>query len=115
MGGTIFLEAAVTEPSPQSTCAHCGAPLSLGARFCASCGNAVGDIPAHQAAPGERDELRPVTALFADIVGSTSLGERLTPDEVKALIGECVTRMSRAVEEYGGVIQAYAGDGICAY
>src|ERR671935_3197790 len=61
------------------------------------------------------DELRPVTALFADIVGSTSLGERLGPDEVKALIGECVSRMSRAVEEFGGTVQAYMGDGICAY
>jgi class 3 adenylate cyclase len=61
------------------------------------------------------DELRPVTALFADIVGSTSLGERLTPGEVKALIGECVSRRSRAVEEFGGIIQAYTGDGICAY
>ena len=59
--------------------------------------------------------MRPVTALFADIVGSTGLGERLGPDEVKALIGECVTRMSRAVEEFGGVIQAFMGDGICAY
>src|SRR5881296_2672539 len=56
-----------------------------------------------------------VTALFADIVGSTSLGERLTPGEVKALIGECVSRMSHAVEQYGGTIQAYTGDGICAY
>jgi class 3 adenylate cyclase len=61
------------------------------------------------------DELRPITALFADISGSTGLGERLAPDEVKALIGECVTRMSRAVEEYGGTVQAYQGDGICAY
>src|SRR5207249_2989803 len=61
------------------------------------------------------DELRPVTALFADIVGSTSLGERLTPGEVKALIGECVSRMSHAVEEFGGTVQAYTGDGICAY
>src|SRR5438093_12619386 len=61
------------------------------------------------------DELRPVTALFADVVGSTSLGERLGPDEVKALVGECVTRMSRAVEEFGGVVQAFMGDGICAY
>jgi class 3 adenylate cyclase len=61
------------------------------------------------------DELRPVTALFADIVGSTGLGERLGPDEVKSLVGECVTRMSRAVEEFGGMIQAYMGDGICAY
>ena len=61
------------------------------------------------------DEVRPVTILFADIVGSTALGERLQPDEVKALVGECVTMMSRAVEEYGGMVQAYAGDGICAY
>src|SRR5438477_444484 len=61
------------------------------------------------------DELRPVTALFADIVGSTALGERLLPEEVKALIGECITRVSGAVEEFGGTIQAYQGDGICAY
>jgi class 3 adenylate cyclase len=59
--------------------------------------------------------MRPVTVLFADIVGSTALGERLAPDEVKALVGECVTMMSRAVEEYGGMVQAYEGDGICAY
>ncbi|MGH3113240.1 MAG: adenylate/guanylate cyclase domain-containing protein, partial [Gaiellaceae bacterium] len=61
------------------------------------------------------DEMRPITALFADIVGSTGLGERLGPDEIKALVGECVTRMSRAVEEFGGVVQAFMGDGICAY
>jgi class 3 adenylate cyclase len=61
-----------------------------------------------------QDEMRSITALFADIVGSTRLGERLGPDEVKALIGECVTRMSRAVQEFGGVIQAFMGDGICA-
>jgi adenylate cyclase len=53
------------------------------------------------------DELRPVTVLFADIVGSTALGERLAPDEVKTLVGECVTMMSMAVEEYGGTVQAY--------
>jgi class 3 adenylate cyclase len=66
-------------------------------------------------APMPGDEVRPVTILFADVVGSTALGERLQPDEVKALVGECVTMMSRAVEEYGGMVQAYAGDGICAY
>ena len=65
--------------------------------------------------PARGDELRPVTALFADIVGSTALGERLPPEDVKALVGECVTQMSKAVEEYGGTVQAYEGDGICAY
>jgi class 3 adenylate cyclase len=61
------------------------------------------------------DELRPVTALFADIVGSTRLGERLKPEEVKALIGECVSRMSATAEAFGGFVQAYQGDGICVF
>ncbi|HLG08312.1 MAG TPA: BTAD domain-containing putative transcriptional regulator [Gaiellaceae bacterium] len=65
--------------------------------------------------PAIADEVRPVTILFADVVGSTALGERLAPEETKALVGECVTIMSRAVEEYGGMVQAYQGDGICAY
>ena len=84
--------------------------------------------PAAQRAPVERprqptgdvphtggDELRPATALFADIVGSTGLGEQLAPDEVKALVGECVSRMTRAVEQFGGTVQAYMGDGIAAF
>jgi class 3 adenylate cyclase len=62
-----------------------------------------------------QDELRPVTALFADVVGSTAVGEDLPPDEVKALIGGCVDRMARAVEQFGGVIDAYMGDGIAAF
>jgi class 3 adenylate cyclase len=61
------------------------------------------------------DELRPVTALFADIVGSTALGERLAADEVKVVVGECVTRMTRIVEQFGGTVQAYMGDGIAAF
>lgn len=56
-----------------------------------------------------------MTVLFADVVGSTALAEKLPPEEAKALIGECVNQMSRAVHEYGGTVQAYMGDGICAY
>ena len=63
----------------------------------------------------EADELRPVTALFADVVGSTSIGERLSPEEVKALIGECVSRMARSVEQFGGVVDAFMGDGVAAF
>lgn len=71
-------------------------------------------VPDDVLAGTHEDELRPVTALFADIVGSTSIGERLPPEEVKRLVGECVSRMSRIVEQYGGVIDAYMGDGIAA-
>ena len=79
-------------------------------------GDEGGATPSEAPAPSRTsDELKPITALFADVVGSTSLGEKLAPDEVKALIGECVTRMAAAVEEFGGFVQAFMGDGICAY
>ncbi len=68
-----------------------------------------------QVLPAHEDELRPVTALFADIVGSTAIGERLRPEEVREVVGECVSRMSRIVEQFGGVIDAYMGDGIAAF
>jgi class 3 adenylate cyclase len=61
------------------------------------------------------DELRPVSVLFADVVGSTQLAERLEPGEYAALMGGCVDRMCRAVEQFGGVIDAYMGDGIAAF
>jgi class 3 adenylate cyclase/tetratricopeptide (TPR) repeat protein len=61
------------------------------------------------------DEIRPVTSLFADVVGSTGLGERLTAAEVKALIGECVTRMCEAIEGFGGSVRSYMGDGIAGF
>jgi class 3 adenylate cyclase len=71
--------------------------------------------PAVRSPSAPEDELRPVTALFADIVGSTSLGERLASHEVKVVVGECVSRMTRAVERFGGTVQAYMGDGIAAF
>ena len=71
--------------------------------------------PASHTPVEAEDELRPVTALFADIVGSTPLAERLEPEEFRALIGGCIDRMCRAVERFGGVIDAYMGDGIAAF
>jgi len=71
-------------------------------------------LPSAPARAGD-DELRLVTALFADVVGSTTLGERLGSEQTKLVIGECVSRMSHAVERFGGVVQAYMGDGIAAF
>jgi class 3 adenylate cyclase len=122
----------MTPSQPEGSCPTCGAELAPGARFCFSCGqqlypppSADGDpakaprsgpatTPSLAPKPVPEDELHQVTAMFPDVVGSTTLGERLAPDEVKALIGECVSAMARAVESYGGYVQAYQGDGICA-
>jgi DNA-binding SARP family transcriptional activator len=64
---------------------------------------------------GVNGDVRPVTILFADIVGAVALADRFAPDEVFALVGGCVTLMSLAAEEYGGAVQAYEGDAICVY
>jgi class 3 adenylate cyclase len=120
--------------APAARCPECEAEVPSQARFCAYCGVSLRREPAsvvqpaaepsplpspppgvRLTPPGGYDELRPVTAFFADVVGSTSLGERLPPDEVKALIGECVNRMVRAVEQFGGTIEAFMGDGIAAF
>ena len=115
-------------PHPPSAgrCTECNAEVASSARFCAYCGVSVqpaaalsGEVETPASATeglgSTEDELRPVTALFADVVGSTALGERLAPHEVKSLIGECVNRMSHAVEQFGGSVQSYMGDGIAAF
>ncbi|MGH2631103.1 MAG: ATP-binding protein [Actinomycetota bacterium] len=61
-----------------------------------------------------RDERRVVTALFADLVGSTALGERLDPEELKLVVGDAVARMVTAIEAYGGTVKDLAGDGVLA-
>jgi ABC-type transport system substrate-binding protein/class 3 adenylate cyclase len=61
-----------------------------------------------------REERRVVTALAADLVGSTALGERLDPEEVRLLIGDAVARMVHAVEGFGGTVKDLAGDGVLA-
>ena len=61
-----------------------------------------------------RDERRDVTAVFADLVGSTALGERLDPEELKFVVGDAVARMVTAIEAFGGTVKDLAGDGVLA-
>src|SRR5213593_2807573 len=74
------------------------------------------DLPPGAEAParptGIREERKVVTAVFADLVGSTALGERLDPEEVKLIVGEAVARIVHAVEEFGGTVKDLAGDGV---
>ena len=61
-----------------------------------------------------REERRVVTALFADVVGSTPLGERLDPEELKLVLQEAVSRIIGSVEAFGGTVKDLAGDGVLA-
>ncbi|HVA32285.1 MAG TPA: ABC transporter substrate-binding protein [Gaiellaceae bacterium] len=68
------------------------------------------------AAPaGVREERKVVTALFADVVGSTALGELLDPEDVKLVVGEAVARIVGEIEALGGHVKDLAGDGVLAF
>ena len=59
-----------------------------------------------------REERRVVTAMFADLVGSTALAERLDPEETKLIVADAVARAIGAVESFGGTVKDLAGDGV---
>ena len=61
-----------------------------------------------------REERRVITAVFADMAGSTALGERLDLEEYKLVMGEAVAHMVNAVEAFGGTVKDLAGDGVLA-
>jgi ABC-type oligopeptide transport system substrate-binding subunit/class 3 adenylate cyclase len=61
-----------------------------------------------------REERRVVTALSADLAGSTAITESLDPEEARLVVGEAVARMVHAVEEFGGTVKDLAGDGVLA-
>jgi class 3 adenylate cyclase len=63
------------------------------------------------AADGER---KIVTALFADIKGSTELERDLDPEEARAIIDPALRVMINAVNHYGGYLVQSTGDGVFA-
>src|ERR1700677_1775119 len=124
--------------SGKKFCAECGSPLSIrcskcgadsasGSKFCADCGASletpaspekshhspirVADTPASEHVEGER---KTVTALFADIKGSTELEQDLDPEEARAIIDPALKLMIDAVRRYDGYVVQSTGDGIFA-
>jgi class 3 adenylate cyclase/tetratricopeptide (TPR) repeat protein len=88
-------------------CPACRAPATAEARFCSQCGSSLGTAAAEAAR-------RTVTALFADVVDSTPLAERLDPEDFSAIVGEAVSLMATAAEAFGGTVEHVAGDGLLA-
>jgi adenylate cyclase len=56
-----------------------------------------------------------LTVLFADIVGFTSISEKLTPIELSAFVNEYLTEMSSIISQSGGTLDKYIGDAIMAF
>jgi class 3 adenylate cyclase/tetratricopeptide (TPR) repeat protein len=99
----------------QRTCPACGFEQPAGATFCSNCGVALRDDARRAAgATDDRQERRVVTVLFADLAGSTALGERLDPEDVRELQGELFELINAEVERFGGTTEKFAGDAVLA-
>ncbi|MFC3106699.1 adenylate/guanylate cyclase domain-containing protein [Undibacterium arcticum] len=122
-------------------CPACGHEVSASAKFCSECGAPLSGSPpsaapaasppieytppylaeriratqaameARGAADGER---KTVTALFADMAGSTALIHDLDPEDARRLIDPVLALMMEAVHHYEGYVAKSMGDGILA-
>ena len=67
------------------------------------------------ASPRNEAGRRQLTVLFADLVGSTALSERLDPEDMRAVISAYQRTCAAVVERYDGHVANYMGDGVLAY
>ena len=116
-------------------CPKCGAENAPTSAFCEDCGTALADNAASAATSSRQaastasnilvtpeqttdasaleGERKTITALFADIKGSTELMRDLDPEEARAIVDPVLQLMMAAVHRYGYVAQS-TGDGIFA-
>jgi len=66
-------------------------------------------------ASGLVGERRVVTALFCDVVNSTSLAERLDPEEWTEFMNGVFEVLTAPVQRYGGTVGKLLGDGMLAF
>jgi class 3 adenylate cyclase/tetratricopeptide (TPR) repeat protein len=73
-----------------------------------------GRIQEKSQVPGEA-ERRQLTVMFCDLVGSTSLSERLDPEDLRVLMAAYRKAAADVVARYDGHVAQYLGDGVMAY
>ena len=59
-------------------------------------------------------ERRPITVMFCDLVGSTSMAAKLDAEDWREIVSAYLDEASKAVTEYGGHVLKKLGDGLMA-
>jgi class 3 adenylate cyclase/tetratricopeptide (TPR) repeat protein len=88
-------------------CPTCGRPNAEDARFCSNCGQAL-------VTRAVAEERRHVAALFADLVASTSMSDRLDPEVVRGFVSRFFERATDEIRRHGGSVEKFSGDAVLA-
>ena len=109
-----------------AACPSCGAPNPPENRFCGSCAAPLDTYrspgfaepavlaPNSRSAPAHVGEMKQVSILFCDIVGSTALTERLGAEAMRDLVNRFLEVSIAEVQRYDGTVPQFAGDGFMA-
>ena len=81
-------------------------PSPLNRRLCKWCIRAIGREPGGA-------ELE-ISVLFADVRGSTTMAERMPPEEYTSLISRFYGAAAEVVDDYDGIVDKFAGDSTVA-
>ena len=87
---------------------RCGRENPSDSRFCNSCA-----APFAAEAPSP-EQLKTITVLFADVTGSTALGERLEPETLRRVMERYFELARRVIERHGGTVEKFIGDAVMA-
>jgi class 3 adenylate cyclase len=99
-------------------CSSCGSENPADKRFCGDCGAPRGVTPrtpqvTAAAAPGP--ERRMLSVMMVDLVGSTALGQRLDPEDLREAINAFHAHVTSLVACFNGFIARHMGDGVLVY
>ncbi|KQV74668.1 hypothetical protein ASC61_06430 [Aeromicrobium sp. Root344] len=75
---------------------------------------AVADRLEHGDTTVDSPQRRRVTVFFADVVGFTTLADRLDPEALAEIVNEYLGSVAQIVESHGGTLNEFAGDGVMA-
>ncbi len=76
--------------------------------------NVAAEIAQSQQAVKLGGDKRPVTVLFSDIRGFTSMSEAMSPEDIAGLLSDYFTEMVDVIFQHGGTLDKFIGDAIMA-
>jgi len=91
------------------TCPACGEKNSERARFCQACAT-----PLPESVEPTAEVRKVVTIVFADMAGSTQIGEKLDPEALRRVQARYFDAMAAVIERHGGTVEKYIGDAVMA-